>query len=317
MPLLRPTASDFTATVKAVAQYIAPGATAKSSRSGGGMLVAPPSLGAIARASQVGALMSPTTSAVNIGGVTRAVVAGAGPFGPLSISECTLWFDAFDASYAATGNTITAWTNKSGKASATTGVGTVSKNQATLNGKSSVRFAAGINYLSIGPVTYLTNFRSFFIVGNFPNAYDILYENADSYGGQIDTSGGAISLNYPGRNMLVTLTPTGFFGSPCILSISSSTGNAGIWVNGTSQTIALNNLGTSIFTPGTTVAGTTCLGGASAFSNGASVDMYEFIQYDGILTLSDRLKIEGYLAWKWGLQSSLPPGHTYKLSAPI
>jgi len=71
MPLLRPAASDFTATVKAVAQYVAPGAAAaKASRSGGGMMSAPPSLGAIARASQVGALMLFTTSAVNIAGVT-------------------------------------------------------------------------------------------------------------------------------------------------------------------------------------------------------------------------------------------------------
>jgi hypothetical protein len=84
MPLLRPTASDFTATVKAVAQYVAPGATAKPSRSGGGMLVAPPSLGAIARASQVGALMSPTTSAVNIAGVTQPPPSGGVPRTPVA-----------------------------------------------------------------------------------------------------------------------------------------------------------------------------------------------------------------------------------------
>jgi len=80
MPLLRPAASDFTATVKAIAQYVAPGATAKASRSGGGMISVPPSLGAIARTSQVGALMSPTTSAVIINGVTPPpVVAATGP----------------------------------------------------------------------------------------------------------------------------------------------------------------------------------------------------------------------------------------------
>ena len=27
--------------------------------------------------------------------------------------------------------------------------------------------------------------------------------------------------------------------------------------------------------------------------------------------------IEGYLAWKWGLQASLPGGHTYANAAPV
>ncbi len=70
MPLLKPSASDFTATVKAVAQYVAPGAVAtKPSRSGGGMVLALPSLGAVVRTSQIGALISPRTGAVFINGL--------------------------------------------------------------------------------------------------------------------------------------------------------------------------------------------------------------------------------------------------------
>jgi hypothetical protein len=30
----------------------------------------------------------------------------------------------------------------------------------------------------------------------------------------------------------------------------------------------------------------------------------------------DREKIEGYLAWKWGINSKLPSGHTYYSAAP-
>jgi len=34
-------------------------------------------------------------------------------------------------------------------------------------------------------------------------------------------------------------------------------------------------------------------------------------------TSSDtRYRLEGYLAWKWGLQANLPPGHPYELGAP-
>lgn len=35
------------------------------------------------------------------------------------------------------------------------------------------------------------------------------------------------------------------------------------------------------------------------------------------LSASDRQKIEGYLAWKWGLVSLLPGGHPYKTAPPL
>ena len=80
MPVLRPSSSDFTSFVKAAAQYIAPGRTAKISKSGG-VSVALPGLGAVVRTSQVGALASPSTSAVIINGVTPPPAAAAS--GPL------------------------------------------------------------------------------------------------------------------------------------------------------------------------------------------------------------------------------------------
>ena len=69
MPVLRPSGSDFTSFVKAAAQYVPAGRTAKVSKSGG-VSVSLPGLGAIVRTSQVGALASPTTSAVIINGIT-------------------------------------------------------------------------------------------------------------------------------------------------------------------------------------------------------------------------------------------------------
>ena len=41
----------------------------------------------------------------------------------------------------------------------------------------------------------------------------------------------------------------------------------------------------------------------------------EFIFLASPASTSDREKIEGYLAWRWGIQASLPIGHPY-LSAP-
>lgn len=60
--------------------------------------------------------------------------------------------------------------------------------------------------------------------------------------------------------------------------------------------------------------------GTSADSNDASGYwtglIGEVICYSNVLPLSNMQKVEGYLAWKWGLQSNLPSAHPYKYAAP-
>jgi hypothetical protein len=40
-------------------------------------------------------------------------------------------------------------------------------------------------------------------------------------------------------------------------------------------------------------------------------NVYECILISSAITVSERQKIEGYLAWKWGLQTRLPTTHPY------
>jgi hypothetical protein len=42
----------------------------------------------------------------------------------------------------------------------------------------------------------------------------------------------------------------------------------------------------------------------------------EVVICDAVLSSTDREKVEGYLAWKWGLESNLPSGHPYENAAP-
>ena len=44
--------------------------------------------------------------------------------------------------------------------------------------------------------------------------------------------------------------------------------------------------------------------------------MCELIVYNQMIGLTAQQKIEGYLAWKWGIQASLPAGHPYKSARP-
>jgi hypothetical protein len=43
----------------------------------------------------------------------------------------------------------------------------------------------------------------------------------------------------------------------------------------------------------------------------------EFVVCSSVLSTADRQKLEGYLAWKWGLQTNLPAGHPYQSAPPI
>ncbi len=42
----------------------------------------------------------------------------------------------------------------------------------------------------------------------------------------------------------------------------------------------------------------------------------EILFYDRVLADCERQEVEGYLAWKWGLQAALPPGHPYATEPP-
>jgi hypothetical protein len=44
--------------------------------------------------------------------------------------------------------------------------------------------------------------------------------------------------------------------------------------------------------------------------------MQELLMFSNAITPFDRQKVEGYLGWKWGLQSNLPTTHPFKSAAP-
>jgi hypothetical protein len=90
---------------------------------------------------------------------------------------------------------------------------------------------------------------------------------------------------------------------------ASSTAGAKLYYNGN---INRPNLSNSTFPTG---AFTHVMGSIAHL--GPAFTINETIHYDADLTDASRQKIEGYLAWKWGIQSFLPAGHLYKAAAPV
>jgi hypothetical protein len=94
-----------------------------------------------------------------------------------------------------------------------------------------------------------------------------------------------------------------------VMAFQSNTTGWGVWRNGTIESTT-----NTISTPDTTNIGYS-IGGQYFVSRRAHGVIGEIIMVETTDTTT-RQKIEGYLAWKWGLQASLPIDHPYKYSAP-
>lgn len=101
---------------------------------------------------------------------------------------------------------------------------------------------------------------------------------------------------------------SGFTGEQIVSYMAGDGG--GVYTNG--------SLGVSIPTwTDKGIGGATSLG-STTVQNGTFISAYmgEFIIVRGLQSTADQQIMEGYLAWKWGLEGDLPTGHPYKDGAP-
>ena len=134
MPVLKPSASDFTALVKTAAQYVPAGRGGKASKSGRGEMLAPPSLGAIARASLVAIRANPGSTVLTLPYIIPIPPIVVPVFSPLSISGCIAWLDGSDNTTMNSTTAVTQWRDKSGRSNTMTGTGTWSGTTMVFNG---------------------------------------------------------------------------------------------------------------------------------------------------------------------------------------
>ena len=126
---------------------------------------------------------------------------------------------------------------------------------------------------------------------------------------------GALNGNF------ATFTGSGGWNDVNANSPASSIANT----SNTASIVSCTNNGTTL-TPYFNAVAMTTKNGANASATGITLGdtdtahprqpwlgtVGEMIIYNSILSTPQREQVEGYLAWKWGLQVNLPPGHPYK-----
>lgn len=231
---------------------------------------------------------------------------------PLSIAGCRLWLDGADPSTFkfSSGTTINTWINKVGNGSNATpyGPGTT----VTYVSSSNAVYFPGSSGLITPIITPTNRVQSGFFVASVASGTGLNV-------GVIQGSGNALA----GRQFRTN-------GTGLLISLKEDT--SGLLTSGTTPINTLMMLGytddgtTLIHTVnGTTGSGTTAtqLAANTAVTLGYSYNteymigyINEAIIYTIALTTDQRQQIEGYLAWKWGLQTSLPASHPYSFSYP-
>jgi hypothetical protein len=258
-------------------------------------------------------------------------------FNPRQISGCTLWLDATDIStITLSGSNVTQWSDKSGQlyhfSQATPG------NQPTY---SSTGFGnrGSIVFDGIGSYLFSTTFGGLFGGLNTPLSFFCVMRWTSK-------TSPAIQCLF---NIYTGTSTNGFHG---IYFDQGAAPNAWQHIRrsaaGTTVTVSSANIISSgvsyvhsqIF-PGTTVTGFT--NGTSVLSGNMNVatlgtnttigcigilyrsiiqyplngQVGEVLVYNRAVTTEERRQIEGYLAWKWGAQSSFPNTYPYRYVNPI
>ena len=252
-----------------------------------------------------------------------------GNYFPLSMPACGLWLDAADASTItySSGSNLSQWRDKSGNGyimSNNAGTTTVAAN--SLNSLNTVYIPSGTN-------TQITNFRgrtkmTFFIVGKCAaGRYLIAFNGGFFYVG----NDSLLYMNPPSGNYFDIIDSIGFQ-TPVVSNntwfiicigydnATNSTANPytinGSPFNGTNR--ATTARGASGILTDQFITNTLYINSVNGTNSYDSDFTAELIYYNTTLSVSQRQAVEGYLAWKWGLQSTnLPVGHPYYSTPPI
>lgn len=257
-----------------------------------------------------------------------AAVVATGAFSPTSIATLVQWLDANDNTTVLTGvgGTIVAnggsagyWGDKSGNGNYVT-----TNTVAPVYSTSLISNRGGLNFQSsagmISTAFAKASSITFFLVGTvkstraswgtFWGHFNSGRHDADI---QLRYTDGTTHINWHTNNNNSSTQLPYTLDSPVIYSCTMTGGTVMFMQQtNTSGTTSLTvTEGTLTWASGTAPVWI----GRSDSNECINSYISEIAYFQSVLSTADRQKMEGYLAWKWGLQTYLPSGHPY-LSAP-
>lgn len=269
-------------------------------------------------------LLRAQTSKSQTGSLARRFNSGPVlPFNPASIPGCQLWLDAADSSSIAlnSSSNVLAWIDKSGNGRDATATGT-----STYLSGGGINFT-GSSYFLNQTFTMNLSQRSIFIVMQETvyraNSGVIVFIPTPNTGDDSgSTSGMTSEIGFPNKlwfygNFDSYRSMIGSTVTPLERAIyhDSMNGTVGSgYLNGSNATNV--NAGYTAGTCSGYALGGRWQGGSMSASYRLNGVIYEILVYNSVLSTIQRQKVEGYLAHKWDLKSSLPSNHPYKSTAP-
>ena len=259
------------------------------------------------------------------------------PWTPARISTA-LWLDASDSSTVTlSGSEVTQWNDKSGNGlncSQATSANRPIIASAAQNSLNTIRFVAS-DYLSASSNITLTTAFSVFIVAKnrIRKDYNGMFRigaaalpasdvsNLEIYWQAGSSNSGNIVTVINRGTELEAVVVTNALPAVNTYYIHSSQGSVtefgAIYQNGTLQVATLTGSGSFVPSAANPYhVGIGYGGSGNAAQAALDGDICEIVVLNTVASTTTRQKIEGYLAWKWGLTSSLPSDHPYKSTAP-
>jgi hypothetical protein len=221
-----------------------------------------------------------------------------------------IWLDADDASsFSLSGSNVTSWNNKAGSSYNLDQKSGDPTRIASGNGKSVVNFDGNdqlwtndsytnkkYTILSVSRYTGGMNGR---VIASKDNNWLLGYHSNGVDKFHFDSWLNNGSRTYDTRWHLHAATQT-----------DSDIGNA--WTDFTQSVTDGTGSSDSTWWPGKI-----SLGAWQNLSEKSKAEVAELVVFNGILSTSDRQKIESYLAHKWGLISLMPDSHPFKSASPV
>jgi len=254
-------------------------------------------------------------------------------FTPTQISDCALWLDAADRStITLSGSNVTQWSDKSGTSNHAVTSLRFSWLGPTVTSSNTLRFTrvAGTSVQMLRTQTGRQTTR--------PVTFAVVVKPIETNAGammdfQKTTNGQAFHALFPSQmnvrgssgatitSYSFTQLPTSSFSVVCFQSTSNVFNG---YINGTAFATATATLSMPITDAVyTTIGALTDLnydGGGFAtasnqIANTASSEFAEVLMFNALLNTTQRQQVEGYLAIKWGIRSSLPSTHPYAITS--